>query len=146
MHRSDVALVRFLALASVLAVLIGCQEGPAFKTVPVSVKVTYEDGSAIPGDYITVSFEPQAAPADSQNRPRPGAGKISGGSGEVEGITTYEQGDGLVLGKHKVSLLAPTADPTRSPIPKAYTERSTTPLEIEVTEANQKFELKIPKP
>ena len=149
MQRTDFALVRFLVLSCTLTWLLGCGGGGApHEVVPVSVTVTYEDGSEIPlgeGEYASVTFHPRAAETLEPGAPRDGTGTIGSG-GKVEGISTYETDDGLVLGKHKVTVTATTMDASKKPIPEAYSDPKATPLEIDVTEAGQTFDLKIPKP
>jgi hypothetical protein len=61
--------------------------------------------------------------------------------GTFENVTTYKFGDGLVLGKHKVSLVGDSKK-----IPKDYATSTNTPLVIEVTESGQFLEIKVPKP
>jgi hypothetical protein len=149
MRRPDFRLLALAVFSCTLTWLIGCGGGGAsYEVVPVSVTVTYEDGSPISvgqGEYVSVNFHPEAATADDAEGPRPGSGTLSGSGGKVEGITTYEQDDGLVLGKHKVTLTATTTDRSANPIPAPYGNPATTPLEIEVTESGQTFDLKVAK-
>ena len=147
MGGANLALVRFMLVASALALVLGCGGVVPYDVVPVTAKVTYEDGSLIPGEYISVAFHAQVEAVDSATSPRVGGGTINAADGTVEGITTYEYGDGLIQGKHKVTLTVGGAEAESSTaIPGAYTDPASTPLEIEVTESDQHFDVKVAKP
>lgn len=125
-----------------VAPLIGCGgSGNPFQSVPVSGKVTYEDGSQIPIGGMELYFYSQQAPVDGKH-PRPA--KVGVGSdGTFDKVTTYKYADGLVRGKHKVLIAAGDA---KGVIPPEYLDPVKTPLEVEVTSSGQVLEIKIPKP
>ena len=135
-----------LAIAALLCLaIVGCGSGGPFKSVPVSGVVTYDDGTPIPGGGIKVFFHSQTPPKDGMH-PRPAMVGI-GPDGKFENVTTYKYADGLVVGPHKVTLVAQEADgkPSKK-IPKDYSDVRTTPVMVEVTHSGQVLEIKVPKP
>ncbi len=118
-----------VALIAVLG-LAGCGGGEDVpETAPVSGVVLYKGQ---PVDQAEVTFHPQ------------GEGHPAVGRTDTEGrfvVTTYDQGDGAVLGTHTVTVqLMPeeslpgmevqTAGAT--PIPQKYADPSASPLTVEV--------------
>jgi hypothetical protein len=127
----------FFAVGLISILVAGCGTGSPFESVPVSGKVTYEDGSPAPvGKIFFKCLEP---PIDGMH-PRVASVPVQS-DGTFDNVTTYKFGDGLVVGKHKVSL---SGDPKL--IPKEYTTSTNTPLEIDVTASGQYLELKVPRP
>lgn len=122
--------------------IAGCGQNGPFKSAQVSGVVTYEDGSPIPVGGIKVYFHSQTPPKDGMH-PRPAMVGL-GPDGKFENVTTYKYNDGLVLGLHKVTLVA--TGPDSKKIPKDYTDVRTTPLTVEVTHSGQVLEIKVPKP
>jgi hypothetical protein len=132
-----------LAVATLL--LAGCGgTGNPFDSVPVSGKVSYEDGSLIPVQGIKIYFHCLEPPKDGMH-PRPATVGV-GPDGTFKDVTTYKYADGLVLGRHKVSLVCQEGGTLTTKIPKDYALPAKTPLVIEVTESGQFLEIKIPKP
>jgi hypothetical protein len=119
---------------------IGCggSSGP-FDFVPVSGKVTYEDGSPIPIAGMRIYFHSLEPPKDGMHV-RPGVGSVAA-DGTFKEITSYKFADGLAFGKYKVSLV--TND---TKVPKDYTTPEKTPLQVDITESGQVLEIKVPKP
>lgn len=129
------------ALAALALVFAGCGGGQE-RTAQVNGKVTYNNN---PVTHGTVTFVPESGgpPATGEIKPD---GSFS--------MTTYSSGDGAVLGKHKVVIVAmedmegklPEArNPTPPPIvPAKYTSPSTTPLTTEVKDEDNEpvFDLK----
>ena len=103
---------------------LGCGSESAYPIVPVTGVVKYDDGTLIP--------------------PRPGLGEVDPADGSVT-ISTYDFGDGLIRGKHKVTAQAldEKNQPTKA-ISRMYLSAESTPLEVD-TEAGS-FELMIKKP
>ena len=91
----------FLAICTVSVLLAGCGTSNPFESVPVSGKVTYEDGS--PAPVSKMFFKCLEAPKDGMY-PRLASVPVQS-DGTFENVTTYKFGDGLVIGKHKVSLV-----------------------------------------
>lgn len=128
----------FLVGVALLAHLSGCgSSGNPFESVPVSGKITYEDGSLIPVQGMRVFFHSLEPPKDGKH-PRPAVVGV-GADGTFKDVTTYKYADGLILGKYKVALES-------SKVPKEYRLPTTTPLVIEVTKSGQFLEIKVPKP
>jgi hypothetical protein len=126
-------------------VLGGCGgTGSPFESVPVSGKVTYEDGTAIPVQGIKVYFHCLEPPQEGMH-PRPATVGV-GTDGAFSDVTTYKYADGLVLGEHKVSLVCLEGGKLTPKIPKAYAVPATTPLRVQITESGQFLEIKVPKP
>jgi len=137
--------LRHLLLIPVLAALAGCGPNDPFDYVKVSGKVTYEDGSPIPGDRLEVEFQPLAEPVDPKTHPRPGFATMND-DGTFDSVTSGRKpGDGLVRGRHKVAVRSFGEDlnPTGA-VPEEYTNPDTSPLEVDTADAP--FHLKVPKP
>lgn len=111
--------IHYGLLLTLICLVLGCgkSEKP-YSIVPVEGKVTYEDGTPIPG--VKVTFVSQAQPLDSKTHPRPGVAGIAD-DGTIEEVTTYNFGDGLVPGKHKVVVKS-------SAVHTKYSSAKTTPL------------------
>jgi hypothetical protein len=134
-----------LTFSTILAFLAGCdRSGNPFKSVPVSGKVTYDDGSLIPVPGIKIFFH-SLEPAQNGMHPRPATVGV-GPDGTFKDVTTYKYADGLVLGKHKVSLVCEENGKLTKKIPREYAVPALTPLNIEVTESGQVLQIKVPKP
>lgn len=130
-----------LALASFLTAGCNSSVNP-FGVVPVEGKVTYEDGSPIPG--VAVQFIPQALPIDAKTVPRPGVAGIAD-DGTIEQVTTYDYGDGIVPGKHKVIVKSKTGNGQRTnAVDPIYSSVDSTPLVVDTAEVP--FGIKVPKP
>ena len=131
-----------LALAFVLAV-VGCGSDNPFDQVQVSGKVTFDDGTPIPGE-VHVTFVPQTDPLDPKTYPKNGYTRADA-QGNFSAFTSYRDGDGVVQGKHKVLIV--TRDPigrATDTIPQEYWGAQTTPLEVDT--ADSPFDLKVRKP
>jgi hypothetical protein len=136
--------VRNLFIAALMLPFIGCNKEP-FHCVPVSGIVTYEDGSVIPADDILLTFVPLVPPVDVKTYPRPGSAIVDRTTGEFGSVTTHKAGDGLVRGKHKVTLSRSDSLPLpASVVPREYCSFNKTPLEVDT--ANLPFVLKVKKP
>lgn len=131
-------------LACVLLSSVGCGSKEPFGMVQASGKVTYDDGSTIPVDSLTVTFLSETPPVDAKTYPRPGMATVDKTTGEFKAITTHKAHDGVVRGKHKVVLGTPKGAPPPSIVPPEYCDASKTPLEVDT--AKQPFELKVRKP
>ena len=135
------------ALVLALAASLGCGDDSPFDYVPVSGKLTYEDGTPIPAGGIELQFFAQDAKPVNGAHPRPAGAKVDA-SGAFANVTSYKYGDGLVLGKHKVSIDYATDAKGKFLVPKDYTHGGTTPLIVEITEssADAPLEIKVPRP
>ena len=128
-----------------LMLLAGCGTQDPFSYVSVSGKVTYDDGSLIPVDGLMVTFIPQGGALDAKTYPRPGMTMVDKATGEFQAVTSHKFNDGLVRGKHKVTLTGSDNRPLPpSVVPPEYADPARTPLEVNT--ANQPFALKVRKP
>jgi hypothetical protein len=120
----------------------GCNSGGPFDYVPVSGKVTYEDGSPIPGGCRLLFTALDVEPVGTAHA-RPGRANVNA-SGEFDVVTSYKYGDGLVPGEHKVVILSGTEIEGAPVVSKEYTSALTTPLVINT--ADSPLVIKVPKP
>jgi hypothetical protein len=126
-----------------LASLAGCGESGPFLYIPVSGKITYEDGSTIPAGGILLQFKAIDAKPVGDMVPRPAQAQVSG-DGVFTAATSYKYGDGLVPGKHKVAIQYATDAQGKLLVPKTFTSLATTPLVVDAGDGN--IEIKVPKP
>ncbi len=126
-------------------VLTGCGSDAPFPMAQVAGTVTYDDGSLIPGDRITVTFMPQTPPIDKKTHPRSGYAVLDTKTGKFELATTSKYGDGLIRGKHKVIVVAVDKRDAQLPVvPFPYFSSKDTTLEIDT--ADSPFKIEIPRP
>lgn len=127
----------YWSAALLLLVAGGCGESrPA--TYPVTVTVTYADKKPVPGAQVVL----MSAEGNVSSR---GA---AGDDGSCS-LTTYQQNDGALLGKHKVLIAQPPhigdpEAPYKGPkIASKFANFASSGLEVEVTEdpAKNKFPL-----
>ncbi|MCA9069663.1 MAG: hypothetical protein KDA84_12100 [Planctomycetaceae bacterium] len=151
-----------LILTATFGCLLGCGGTDHPPTKPVSGKVTY-NGKPVTG--AVVSFHLQEGES-----PRNGTGQTNE-EGEFE-ITTFESGDGAILGKHKVTIVktegeigqsgeVDTSDPGaaydqamrgaaqgkskgKHLVPEKYATVELTPLEYSITEdSDNNYEIEL---
>lgn len=135
----------FVVVIAGLITCCGCSSADPFAYVQVSGKVTYEDGSPIPADSIRLTFVPQSKSLDEKTHARPGVAEVSVADGSFSVVTSRKHGDGVVPGRHKITVVA--LDATQTPtdaVSGEYAAEATTPLEVDT--ANQPFNLLVPKP
>ena len=126
------------------AVLAGCNSEP-FPMVKASGRITYDDGSPLAtkkGDTLGLIFLPQTPPRDPKTHPRMGTAAVNPEDGTFPVATTHKFGDGLIRGKHKVSIY--TGDAYSPAVPREYCDPDTSPLEVDAAE--QPMWIKIRKP
>lgn len=146
--RNWIAIARCLAAAIVLVAAAGCSDEP-FRTVPVSGKVTYEDGTPIPAPRLAIHFEPQLEPVEGKFYPKAATAEVDPETGEFSMMTTHKMGDGAILGEHHVYIVPMTQLGTaawRGVVPYEFTTPDTSPLRATVTRSGETFEFKVPKP
>jgi hypothetical protein len=129
----------FVVLAASVLPLASCGGGGK-KTAVVRGTLTY-NGKPVPNG--TISFIPESGPTAT--------GEIQ--SDGTYALTTYRKGDGAVLGKHKVIIVAmedmsgklPEArNPLPPPIvPVKYTSLATTDLRAEVKDQDNKIDFNL---
>ncbi|MFO0788161.1 MAG: hypothetical protein U0805_01810 [Pirellulales bacterium] len=129
-------------IAALLCLFImGCGSNSPFKYTKASGKVTYEDGTPIPG--VRLVFVAQDVAAVGTAHPRPAMANVDS-QGNFDCVTSYKYGDGLIPGKHKVFIQASADTGGKTTVPKEYLSELTTPLVIDT--ANLPLEIKVPKP
>ena len=136
-------------VAAVLSGLGGCG-GEPFKLVPVRGKVSYSDGSLIPGDQIVVRFIPQQVARSGKDVVPAAIGEVDPKDGTFPGLTSHTYLDGAVPGGCKVTVLALKmgADGLMTPtgaVPERYQSAQTTPLHWDVGHDSGPAEFKIDK-
>jgi hypothetical protein len=136
-----------LLLPAVLCLLTlsGCWSSEPFAYVKVHGKVSYEDGSLIPVDPLLLDFYPLDNTPKGKDYPRPGSAVVDKASGKFDSVSSHRSGDGLAVGKYKVTLRTMGPVPMLpSVMPPEYGYMNRTPLEVDT--ANSPFELKVRKP
>ena len=123
----------------------GCGSRDPFSYTRVNGKIVYEDGTLIPVDPLVLTFYPQRPPIDAKTFPRVGTAHVDKETGTFRAVTTSKPGDGLVRGKHKVTLTDSWRQPLdASLVPPEYGDPAKTPLEVDT--ADLPFELEVRKP
>ncbi len=102
-------IVLSLYLISSLSFLSGCGDAPGPETAYVSGTVTMNGSPVTAG---RVMFFPTAS--DGKNTGKAASGQLDS-SGEFE-LTTYSDGDGAVIGEHKVTVLKPRGGGDAAPL------------------------------
>jgi hypothetical protein len=139
-HRKGIN--RFYCISFATIILAGCGSSGPFDYVRASGKITYSDGSPIPGSY-KVFFYSESPPVGNAH-PRPGIADVDA-QGNFACVTSHTYADGLTPGKHKVSLSIGGLDASGKPkVPPEYTDPATTPIEVDTKDLP--FDIKVPKP
>ena len=135
-----------LLVLCICTCICGCSDGNPFSQVQVTGTVLYDDGSVIPVSGLKLWFECQEGPKDGGRAfPRPASAPVNVSDGTFSTATTVRYGDGLIRGKHKVSLdLTPAIEGPAQPVPLEYTAAATTPLVIDT--AKLPLEIRVPRP
>jgi hypothetical protein len=136
-------MVKQIGVMALAIACSGCSDGNPFDYVPVSGKLTYEDGTPIPASGIRLGFEVIDVGPKGDAYPRP-AEAIVDSEGNFASCTSYRPRDGLIPGKHKVAIYYATDDKGKLLIPKEFSHASTTPLVIDTADAP--LEIKAPRP
>jgi len=129
-----------------LAGVSGCGDSAPFDIIPVTGKVTYEDGSLISAPRVVVMFTPQIDPIDEKTYPKQGSAEVTVKDGTFSDMTTWKYGDGAIVGPHKVTV--ESYDEMESPtnhVPQIYRSPDTTPLTAEVGPDSTEFTFTIKK-
>lgn len=134
------SLKSLLLCSFVLLPLIGC--GPSRpETAQVSGKITF-NGQPVPAGRIAF-WPPKGRPAIAEIRP----------DGSYE-LTSFSDGDGAILGQHRVTIKAtrvhfPGGDRTKGVVewlvPQSYENAKTSPLKAEVSAGKNTINFDIPK-
>jgi hypothetical protein len=137
----------------VIAVLVscsGCGSDVPFGIVPVHGKVTYEDGSLVPADEMMVIFNPVDPPRKGKMVAPGGRTSVDVADGTFKSVTSHRPNDGVVLGKHKVVVIASKKGPngrlgSGNLVATKYRKTATTPVEVDVSSSSQFLEIKVSK-
>ena len=128
-------------LLAALAIAAGCTSSGNLPTSPVKGRVTYR-GKPVPNG--TVMFVPETGPAATGELTKDGTFVL----------TTYSNGDGAVLGMHKVAItalqdtsgLSPEQSGTPAPlVPEKYLGQDTSGLTFEVKEGENEANFTLPQ-
>lgn len=123
---------RLLGILLAFTLAVGCGSNQLQDYVPVSGKVTYEDGSLIDAQYITVTFLPLATTADPERPLRPSMAEVNVADGTFAGATTRTPDDGIMTGKHRVVIKACDELMNLVPgFPRKYADEADSPLEAD---------------
>lgn len=126
-----------------LMLVVGCGTSDPFSYIPVSGSVKYEDGTLIPADYLTVTFQPLEGTIDQRTKPRSADANVDVKSGKFTSATSHKFGDGIVPGRHKVTVRAFDANMNELRIiPRRYTLVAETPIEVDADDSP--FEFTVP--
>lgn len=139
----------WLVVMIVFAPTLGCGESGPFDLAPVHGTVTYSDGSPIKADQLVVKFVPKTFQMQGKVASRSATTYVDVADGSFSKPTTWKYGDGVMVGRHKVVVIAlsgagpDTGSPTKA-VPSRYHRAETTPLEVEVSAAGDNdFSLKV---
>lgn len=91
-------------LAAAAAVVPGCEK-PRLPTVPVSGRVTYEDGSPVPANSMELRLLTPQKLVDEEKYPHAATARIDIRNGAFSAATTWEHGDGVIPGEHEVEVV-----------------------------------------
>jgi hypothetical protein len=114
---------------------------------PVSGKLTYDDGSPVPGARIQVVFLPLVPEGQTSPRDKPSIADISPETGEFKFTSTYEEGDGATVGLHRIMLTVLGPDgKLNGAVPRVFSDPKTTPLKIEIENRKNWIHFQVPRP
>lgn len=130
--------VGLIVVGLLFTAAVGCGETNPFDMAPVTGKITYEDGSLIPGTRIQVEFVAQGEAIGNQY-PRPGKADVDVNDGTFQHVTTHKFNDGLFVGRHEVSAVSYDAD-------NNTTDLEIVNREVEVTAGENTLEIKVKRP
>jgi hypothetical protein len=128
---------RLMGIATVAALtftMIGCNS--AIETYPVTVRLTFPDGSSPEGTVVVFHPVPDGSSSDG-NKSTSAIGKV-GPDGTAQ-LSTFQQADGAIAGKHRVTI-APSIHAAMetgvksraATIDPRYRKVDTTPIELNV--------------
>jgi hypothetical protein len=129
-----------LAVVSLAVVVVGCGGDSKKTAIPVSGKVTFNDGMPPAAEYMQIRFEPAVGTPDT---------KAATGTIQKDGtyqLTTVAANDGAFPGDYKVVFsIYKTYLGREDMITAPATNVSTTPHSASVKPGNQKFDFVLEK-
>lgn len=136
-----------LALLTLGAVSLGCK-GEMFPIVPITGKVTYDDGSLINAGMLQVQFVPTQEPVEGKFHPPQSGADVEVSTGEFKECRMRNGKLGVLKGKHKVLIISLSKDGFKKTfeVPKEYHSVETTPLTVDIEKKDQVVTLTVPKP
>lgn len=140
------ALRRSWAVGLLLSVicLAGCSQSGPFPVTQVTGQVKF--AKPVGADRVVIRFIPQVS-AEGKSSAIPAEGSVDPASGACSGLTTLTPGDGAIVGRHKVILIAlkngPDGEKPVDTVPPKYRDPKTTPLEYEVKSGAPPFEFTV---
>lgn len=136
----------FLRMFACIGLLLaaGCNDSQSpFKYVPVSGRITYEDGTPLGKANMRLQFVSLDQSNIAESHPRPGMTTVDP-EGRFDNATSYKFGDGLVPGKHAVAILDAEDAAGKLLVPQEYTNAKSSPLVVDTNDLP--FDIKVPKP
>lgn len=104
--RSSWSVTTGIILATVTLAIIGCRQSTEqLPTIPVSGKVTYEDGSPVMAERMEVRFVPRVDSPEEEGCPVAAVGRVDVRNNSFTEMTTYVFGDGAIAGEHDVEVV-----------------------------------------
>ncbi len=91
------------ALAA-MVLLAGCARDRP-ETIPVSGKVTYEDGSLVPANRMELRFLAQPEVVRAKDYPPAATARVDTRDGTFSEMTTWMHGDGVIPGEYEVEVV-----------------------------------------
>ena len=130
----------------ILVLLItGCGPSNPYPITKVTGTIKYEDGSLIPASRIELKFVPLVESNDPKHPPKMGIAEVDVRDGSFSTVSTYDYGDGILKGEHKVLAMAmDEANQILPAIPADHHSSDTTPLRINTTD--NPLEILVTKP
>jgi hypothetical protein len=130
--------------AAFLLMLGGCSGGDdPYGYQKVSGTVTYEDGTPLPGE-VYVYFSSEAPPVGNKHA-KQGTVQLEK-NGDFKDVTSHHYADGIVRGKHKVTLRGGNNSALPATVvPPEYCDVKKTPIEVDTEQPNS-FVIKVKKP
>lgn len=124
----------WFALAFLAVLMVGCggNKGAEYKTAPAKGKVMYQGQPVTAG---IISLQPKEVAGAAENKTgRPATGEIQSDGTFV--LSTYQTGDGAVIGKHRVTFMPKAAGA------ESYEDRPTPSPYVGLTPKEQEVEIK----
>ena len=99
---------RWAGIVAIMAAgtLCGCRKAEQPPTIPVSGKITYEDGSLVPANQIELRFlATQPDLYREKDYPTAATARVDTRDGTFKEMTTWQHGDGVIAGQYDVEVV-----------------------------------------